>query len=154
MISLMIHARRPLKGLATALALASVIAAPGHGRAESRTSEHRTHPNALARPPAPMFRTRMAVAFPTAQMPPAVASATPPAMGQPRETSYAGDREHHDRGPRVIVVVVPSVYDYGPPPYSEPPADDSANGCAQTFGIYDPKLGGYVDDVGNLYHCP
>jgi len=90
-------------------------------------------------------------------------------MGHAEDTGHAGDHGH-DRGPRIIVVGVPSDY-YGSPTYYAPgyygdqysdggPAtgpsplgDVNATSCALASS-YNPQSGTYIGDNGLAHPCP
>jgi BA14K-like protein len=160
-------------GAATAIALILAIAAPAASHAENRIASHPARANTLPRPPMRPLQTGTVIAAPAAQaQPPRVMSSAPSvAMGHAEERGHAGDHGH-DRGPRIIVVGVPSDYYYGPPTYYAPgyygdqysdggPAtgpsplgDTSASNCAQTYSSYDPQSGTYIGDDGMVHPCP
>ena len=156
---------------ATAIALVLAMAAPGASRAENRIAVHPAHVNALPRPPMRPLQTGTVVAAPAAQALPSrvVPSAPSVAMGHAEDTGHAGDHGH-DRGPRIIVVGVPSDY-YGSPTYYAPgyygdqysdggPAtgpsplgDVNATSCALASS-YNPQSGTYIGDNGLAHPCP
>ena len=173
----MITSTNPAKGFgaATAIALVLATAATGAGRAEYRIASHPAGVNAPYRPPMRPLRTGTVVAAPTAQAPsPRI---VPPAasVAADRAGDQGRDRNAFVAGvtPGVIVVGVPSGYYYGPQTYYAPgyygdqytdggPAvgpsplpDSTATACSQTFGVYDPQSGTYINDDGNAQPpCP
>jgi hypothetical protein len=166
-----IHPKRFAVAAATALVVA--LAATGASHAEYRFAGHPAHVNALPRPPMRPLQTGTAVAAPAAQaQPPRLMQSTPSvAMGHAEDGGHADDHGH-DRGPRIIVVGVPSTYYYGAATYYAPgyygdqysdggPAtgpsplgDTSANDCAQAYSSYDPQSATYIGDDGMAYSCP
>ena len=159
--------------VAAATALVVALAATGASHAEYRFAGHPAHVNALPRPPMRPLQTGTAVAAPAAQaQPPRLMQSTPSvAMGHAEDGGHADDHGH-DRGPRIIVVGVPSTYYYGAATYSAPgyygdqysdggPAtgpsplgDTGANDCAQAYSSYDPQSATYIGDDGMAYSCP
>jgi len=166
-----IHPKRFAAAAATALVVA--LAATGASHAEYRFAGHPAHVNALPRPPMRPLQTGTAVAAPAAQaQPPRLMQSTPSvAMGHAEDGGHADDHGH-DRGPRIIVVGVPSTYYYGAATYYAPgyygdqysdggPAtgpsplgDTGANDCAQAYSSYDPQSATYIGDDGMAYSCP
>jgi hypothetical protein len=166
-----IHPKRFAVAAATALVVA--LAATGASHAEYRFAGHPAHVNALPRPPMRPLQTGTAVAAPAAQaQPPRLMQSTPSvAMGHAEDGGHADDHGH-DRGPRIIVVGVPSTYYYGAATYYAPgyygdqysdggPAtgpsplgDTGANDCAQAYSSYDPQSATYIGDDGMAYSCP
>jgi hypothetical protein len=167
-------------GAATAITVVLAIAAPGASHAEYRIAGHPAHVNALPRPPIRPLQTGNVVAAPASQalpprmqaLPPRIMSSAPSvAMGHAEDTGHAGDHGH-DRGPRIIVVGVPSAFYYGPPTYYAPgyygdeysdggPAvgpsplgDVNATSCALAYSSYDPRSGTYIGDDGLAHPCP
>jgi len=114
-----IHPKRFAAAAATALVVA--LAATGASHAEYRFAGHPAHVNALPRPPMRPLQTGTAVAAPAAQaQPPRLMQSTPSvAMGHAEDGGHADDHGH-DRGPRIIVVGVPSTYYYGAATYYAP----------------------------------
>ena len=159
--------------VAAATALVVALAATGASHAEYRFAGHPAHVNALPRPPMRPLQTGTAVAAPAAQaQPPRLMQSTPSvAMGHAEDGGHADDHGH-DRGPRIIVVGVPSTYYYGAATYYAPgyygdqysdggPAtgpsplgDTGANDCAQAYSSYDPQSGTYIGDDGLAHPCP
>jgi hypothetical protein len=159
--------------VAAATALVVALAATGASHAEYRFAGHPAHVNALPRPPMRPLQTGTAVAAPAAQaQPPRLMQSTPSvAMGHAEDGGHADDHGH-DRGPRIIVVGVPSTYYYGAATYYAPgyygdqysdggPAtgpsplgDTGANDCAQAYSSYDPQSATYIGDDGMAYSCP
>ena len=166
-----IHPKRFAVAAATALVVA--LAATGASHAEYRFAGHPAHVNALPLPPMRPFQTGTAVAAPAAQaQPPRLMQSTPSvAMGHAEDGGHADDHGH-DRGPRIIVVGVPSTYYYGAATYYAPgyygdqysdggPAtgpsplgDTGANDCAQAYSSYDPQSATYIGDDGMAHSCP
>ncbi len=167
-------------GIAAMTALVVAVAAPGASHAEYRSAGHPAHVNALPRPPMRPLQTGAVVAAPASQalpprmqaLPPRIMSSAPSvAMGHAEDTGHAGDHGH-DRGPRIIVVGVPSAFYYGPPTYYAPgyygdeysdggPAvgpsplgDVNATSCALAYSSYDPRSGTYIGDDGLAHPCP
>ena len=159
--------------VAAATALVVALAATGASHAEYRFAGHPAHVNALPRPPMRPLQTGTAVAAPAAQaQPPRLMQSTPSvAMGHAEDGGHADDHGH-DRGPRIIVVGVPSTYYYGAATYYAPgyygdqysdggPAtgpsplgDTGANDCAQAYPSYDPQSATYIGDDGMAHSCP
>jgi hypothetical protein len=159
--------------VAAATALVVALAATGASHAEYRFAGHPAHVNALPRPPMRPLQTGTAVAAPAAQaQPPRLMQSTPSvAMGHAEDGGHADDHGH-DRGPRIIVVGVPSTYYYGAATYYAPgyygdqysdggPAtgpsplgDTGANDCAQAYSSYDPQSATYIGDDGMAHSCP
>ena len=166
-----IHPKRFAAAAATALVVA--LAATGASHAEYRIAGHPAHVNALPRPPMRPLQTGTAVAAPAAQaQPPRLMQSTPSvAMGHAEDGGHADDHGH-DRGPRIIVVGVPSTYYYGAATYyapgyygdqysdggpvtgPSPLGDTGANDCAQAYSSYDPQSATYIGDDGMAYSCP
>ena len=158
--------------VAAATALVVALAATGASHAEYRFAGHPAHVNALPRPPMRPLQTGTAVAAPAAQaQPPRLMQSTPSvAMGHAEDGGHADDHGH-DRGPRIIVVGVPSTYYYGAATYYAPgyygdqysdggPAtgpsplgDTGANDCAQAYSSYDPQSATYIGDDGMAHSC-
>lgn len=150
-------------GLTVAMGLVLAVAAPNGGRAEHRIAGHPARVNALPRPAPAMkpLRTGIVVAAPVVQaLPRAAPSAPPPAvaMGHAQDTGHAGDHGHdRPRGPRIIVVGVPSVYYDDAPGYDGGQYALGDNGVAycRSYSSDDPPtIGTYIGGDGKAHPCP
>jgi hypothetical protein len=149
-------------GVTAAMVLVVTVAAPDNGRAESRIAGHPAHVHALPHPSMRPLQTGTVIAAPVAQVPPRAARPDQQGVAAPHaeDTAHAGD--HSPRGPRIIVVGVPSAYYYGDPYSDGDPATgpsqpgDNDNGMAycRSYSSYDPASRAYVGDDGKLHPCP